>query len=910
MERRDIDVLDTTILLNSIYNFYSLEEYERRLKNICHQIGVEGLYNNLRNSLDSNIFNLLLNPLSEEYQNLLSNNLILGKDYIERSNYFLNWLSNKDQLNCFFLKYPVLKYKIDIKIDKFFNFNFEILESISKDRVKIQNKMNIKKFCVKSISETEGDTHNGKSVRLVEFEHGEKIVFKPRSLKTDNIIYSVMNFICSKNEGLSCYIPWGIDCDLYSWQEYIEDTPFNSEKSVSEFYYKSGVYLAIFLLFGTCDLHYENIHVKSNSPVFIDLEVLGMGEASQNFSSFTFNLPQTSVLNSYLLPIPSKKEIMQFNVSGLFPDTTNSKTVTINKFELNETNEWKFIQQDVKAESVVEKLTYQGKRILPEQVELDIKAGFSIGLKTILDNKLELQELLTFLFKESVKIRQILRPTMVYSEFLTASNYQKYLKSFKYRNLLFNILLENFEPGNIGYYRVQDEIRQLENEDIPSFYMYSDSQNLYNDKLVLVEKYYAKNYFEALLERLNLLTYSDLDKQIRYINLSLSAYYAPVEYFQPIIKHSKALRDVKDIEKEYLEYITASVVESPEKQLELYSLQINSFANKEMMYIEGLESGLYLSGGIILSLMELSDGMGERLGKELYNTISHKTIAMLKSFKYKVNIGVFTGVGGLLYLSYYLYNKLGDSKYVNTFIEIQQLIKQCLQNNSTDAINDFIAGVAGVLTLLCNIGQKNRNYIDEELVDLLQNSLNNNCTSNDDISFSHGELGRCAALISLYAFNSSENVLNHIDDKINIVKANISQFQDNQSWCRGYIGYYLLLYKMCEQKLDLDGKFDLELEKLTISDIDKLLNLKNESLCHGISGNILILKKISKFLSSDVREYCYKYVFNSLSDPFAIRWTRGSDYLLESFMIGISGTLYALKLVEKDNFPLILLLEI
>ena len=102
MESRDIDVLDTTILLNSIYNFYSLEEYERRLKNICHQIGVEGLYNNLRNSLDSNIFNLLLNPLSEEYQNLLSNNLILGKDYIERSNYFLNWLSNKDQLNCFF----------------------------------------------------------------------------------------------------------------------------------------------------------------------------------------------------------------------------------------------------------------------------------------------------------------------------------------------------------------------------------------------------------------------------------------------------------------------------------------------------------------------------------------------------------------------------------------------------------------------------------------------------------------------------------------------------------------------------------------------------------------------------------------------------------------------------------------
>lgn len=50
--------------------------------------------------------------------------------------------------------------------------------------------------------------------------------------------------------------------------------------------------------------------MKNQSPVFIDLEVLGLGEASEGFPIFKFDLPQTSVLNSYLLPIPSNKDIM------------------------------------------------------------------------------------------------------------------------------------------------------------------------------------------------------------------------------------------------------------------------------------------------------------------------------------------------------------------------------------------------------------------------------------------------------------------------------------------------------------------------------------------------------------------------------------------------------------------------
>ena len=71
-----------------------------------------------------------------------------------------------------------------IKINNFFSYSIEIITNLEKDKQAISEVTEIEDFTISSISDTEGDTHNGASVRIVELLNGEKVVYKPRSLAT------------------------------------------------------------------------------------------------------------------------------------------------------------------------------------------------------------------------------------------------------------------------------------------------------------------------------------------------------------------------------------------------------------------------------------------------------------------------------------------------------------------------------------------------------------------------------------------------------------------------------------------------------------------------------------------------------------------------------------------------------
>ena len=266
------------------------------------------------------------------------------------------------------------------------------------------------------------------------------------------------------------------------------------------------------------------------------------------------------MLSTYLLPIPAKKEIIQFNASGLFPNTKNARPISINKFELNEVNEWKYIQQNLNLSRIALNLSYRGNRISPEFVEDGLIDGFSSGLRVILENKVTIKNLITKLFIKPIKIRQILRPTMVYSAFLEAANHHEYLQSYEKQDKLFNILLENFFPGNKGYYRVQDEIRQLKNGDIPTFYMKSDSKHLFNNDSIVIRDYYLGSYLNFLIERLDSLKENDLSKQIRFIQMALAAYYSPEEFFYENKQRKLFNGTLEGLRKEFISYMDNIVV--------------------------------------------------------------------------------------------------------------------------------------------------------------------------------------------------------------------------------------------------------------------------------------------------------------------------------------------------------------
>jgi len=83
-----------------------------------------------------------------------------------------------------------------------------------------------------------------------------------------------------------------IACPEYGWTEFIDHTSCESAQDIELFYRRSGAWLAIFHLFASTDMHFENILAHGAHPVPIDLEMIlqaSTPEAEQE-------LPETAAL--------------------------------------------------------------------------------------------------------------------------------------------------------------------------------------------------------------------------------------------------------------------------------------------------------------------------------------------------------------------------------------------------------------------------------------------------------------------------------------------------------------------------------------------------------------------------------------------------------------------------------------
>lgn len=154
-----------------------------------------------------------------------------------------------------------------------------------------------------------GDTHNrGRSVCVLETKNAKKVVWKPRSLEVDVKLAEFLSFL--SDLGLEkLKTPITMNRDRYGWQEYVTNKPCPHVEDFHRYYRRLGRWLCIAYVFGTTDLHYENIVAVGDHPIPIDLETLfhpRLKESQWNTSvSEEGNLEfSNSVLATGLLPSP------------------------------------------------------------------------------------------------------------------------------------------------------------------------------------------------------------------------------------------------------------------------------------------------------------------------------------------------------------------------------------------------------------------------------------------------------------------------------------------------------------------------------------------------------------------------------------------------------------------------------
>jgi type 2 lantibiotic biosynthesis protein LanM len=119
------------------------------------------------------------------------------------------------------------------------------------------------------------DPHNGgRSVKIVVFADGSKVVYKPKDLRVDVACQELIDRLNRAVPPVELRTARALARDGYGWTECIEHSGCATSDEFSAYFSRVGAWLALFHCFAANDMHQENIVAAGSHPVPIDLETI------------------------------------------------------------------------------------------------------------------------------------------------------------------------------------------------------------------------------------------------------------------------------------------------------------------------------------------------------------------------------------------------------------------------------------------------------------------------------------------------------------------------------------------------------------------------------------------------------------------------------------------------------------
>lgn len=964
-----IDILDILDIYNNISdnskvkhiekcgifdNFYKeiLTYFEFELKNIILDFNKEDVELNLDGilldcvlSFRNDMISLCKKILISELYKMKEANKLIGATKIERYNYFDDLLLGEMKFNII-KENPVLSYLIINKLNTKLIHIRECLERFISDYKEITENFNISIKVLNRMILDEGDTHNnGKSVIILEFDKGIKLVYKPHSMDSDESFTRLIDYINNSN-----YLKYNlksvksINKNNYGWQKFITYKECENEYEVKAHFYRVGVLIAIFNLIRSKDFHYENIIAHGEFPMPIDMETIISNRKTildhpKSIDSLTRNFSmeiENSIYSTLMLPQNLEMINFQYDMSGLNGGVDLENTIEFSRIVNIGTDEIGYQKIKGHIESKQNRVKYNGELIDLKEYVQDIAIGINEGYDFIIEKKEELIYLIKNNKIFNGKYRQVLRSTSKYVKFLEAAIHPFYTNEFEKRRKVLSHLYGKQELTDEIRSRIDSEVKQLYRNDVPYFLAEFNSENLQSDDGMCLSGYYDKTMCDLIIERISMANNLDKEKQILYLKSSIASLVKIQDsnkykqsYPSNILYDLKVSKDNKyiDIAKRISDYIESICIWNNKRdKCSLVALNVHGDGSIKN---GPLNKNLYEGSGVILFLASLLKVTKEEKYKHiiesLLNGYDELHIDTQNFFK---SSGVFTGFGSLLYLNYNLWKITKDKTFYDKYKEYLEMI---LITDNSDMQLDIIDGVAGLIIVLSNIYSKNNESL---IIDVMKKIGEKLYSELKDLSkeyltgFSHGYAGFSLALFILsYYLNNEEyyNLAKALIEKenkhIDLKKLNWKDLRDENNqvdqvyWCHGASGITLSrvlareYLRECDAEI-LDNDIEMGINKILKNGFE--LNLNN-SICHGTFGNLECLlviakktenKELMKKVHLIAAKECNKIIENGIkcANPLKVETV--------NFMLGISGVGYELLRLYDNSIPSVLALEV
>ncbi|MCU0325970.1 MAG: type 2 lanthipeptide synthetase LanM [Spirosomaceae bacterium] len=439
--------------------------------------------------------------------------------FIEKGNTNFDEFTEK-MISSIAIDYPVLDKILRIKANNFSNHIQNIVYRFQKDLNNIQSTFNLNDTKIVDIDVSLGDGHNGEGTSLICLSSGTKLIYKPRNLAITNSYNSFIDWVNLKlKTDLKTFKI--LDCGNYGWLEFVNYEKANSQKDLQEYYYKSGILLAVTLLLGSKDCHHENLITSGKNPILIDHETIIQpifDDQSFRIWDTQHKVPLFSVLESFLIINLDKGasfDIVGYGVKGNVEVTELDKTI-INPNTIHSKRTTRFTTRKIVDKNVP---LFEGKYIFVNDYKEYFIDGFSSAYDLFLSSKEELKSHDSPLqaFKNN-EVRYIWRPTFVYFKILKYMRAASFMSSFEEYNLkLYELLSKAFKGDNKRKYKfiLDFEMKQMLNGDVPIFSLNSKDDFLEGQKSL---KIFEHNCIENIFHRIDLFSSEHKNEQLRYIN--------------------------------------------------------------------------------------------------------------------------------------------------------------------------------------------------------------------------------------------------------------------------------------------------------------------------------------------------------------------------------------------------------
>ena len=913
-------------------------------------------------SFNPSIIEELLNNLAHSLSSISSRTLILelniarvsgqlkGQTSQERASYYHEvMLNDKLYQNSIREEYVVLTRMLATKTKYWIQNTYEILLRSYEDKPLLEsnfNNGNVLGPIIKIDTGSElSDAHNeGKTVAILTFESGIKVVYKPRSLEVDEKFNDFISHLNNANLKYSLKTIITLNRDKYGWTEFISYKGCEEDEQVNRFYWRIGSNLAILYALNAVDFHHQNLIANGEFPILIDLESLFHNTSRHTDSNAISNAQdriERSVLRIGLLPrkVGSKQGIEGIDLSALGAQegqvSPHKTTVIVDR----DKDTIRIEEKNYPIPMSQHRPLLNGEIVNVVNYEEDIIKGFEATYAYFMNNKEAMVEKLDDF--QDVLVRQIVRGTARYANLLRISLHPDFMRNGLDREMILGKLWLDTKLNSNLKRVVISEKNDLYLGDIPYFYSRPNSKHIWDSKGFEIGEFFENSAIEEAIIKIRALNKIDCEEQVNFIKTAFLVVKGSPrkhkvlekEYVQKVFNSDDYLQEAIKIGK----YIgERAIVGEQDGQKDVS--WVGSFVdnNREDQFkINPTNSTLYEGvGGISLFFAYL----GYHTKQKMFTDIAKQALVpVLKSIPSTKEIGAFGGIGSYLYLLDHLSVLWKDEKLV--LKELDFSLSRLDSLLEEDKNYDILTGVAGTAIVLSNLYKR---FKDERIIKLIKkcgdhlvgNYINMSqgvgwkveANPTPGSGFAHGASGISWSLYEIYQL-TKEPIYKEIADKGIKFERTLFIPQKNNwadirledgsyrnesfvAWCNGAAGIGLSRLLILQHEENNSIRNDAKVAINTI--IEKGFE-HDHSLCHGDLGNLEILMYGSEVLESkDLKDKVNNLSNHILNDIHKRGWLTGFEKNNESpsLMMGYAGIgLGLLKIFAPTQVPSVLRLQ-